>query len=200
MAAPTSQAFKAPVEHSDADRDKGLDTGASPASVDGNASTLVREAPIGGDGLDFRLVELMFFAYRDFVGDADQLLEKYKFGRAHHRVLHFVNRHPGLSVAELLEILRITKQSLGPVLRQLVEAGLLVQQAGPQDRRQRLLYPTQKGRNLSVELTRRQSRRLRASLEGIEGQDRAMIEAFLFGLIEPEERALVEGLTLSQDS
>ncbi|MEL6966782.1 MAG: MarR family transcriptional regulator [Pseudomonadota bacterium] len=160
----------------------------------------VRDAPEGGDGLDFRLVELMFFAYRDFVGDADQVLEKYGFGRAHHRVLHFVNRHPGLSVANLLDILRITKQSLGPVLRQLVDADLLIQQPGQQDRRQRLLFPTQNGRNLSIELTRMQSRRLRASLQGIDGQDRQMIEAFLFGLIEPEERALVEGLTLSDQA
>jgi len=65
----------------------------------------------------YDLIELMFFAYRDFVGDADHLLAALGFGRAHHRVLHFVSRRPGLTIAELLEILKITKQSLNRVLR-----------------------------------------------------------------------------------
>ena len=114
-----------------------------------NPTPLV-EAPESDDGLDFPLVELFFFAYRDFISDADEVLAEYGFGRAHHRVLHFVNRQPGMVVAELLEILRITKQSLGPVLRQLLDSGHLVQIARTEDRRQRLLYPTQKGRNLSI--------------------------------------------------
>ncbi len=66
------------------------------------------------------LIELLFFAYRDFVSDPDDVLAKFGFGRAHHRVLHFVNRHPGMKVADLLEVLKITKQSLGRVLKQLV--------------------------------------------------------------------------------
>lgn len=150
--------------------------------------------PVPDAGLDFPLVELFFFAYRDFIADADEVLVQYGFGRAHHRVLHFVNRRPGMVVAELLEILRITKQSLGPVLRQLVESGHLVQVAGPEDRRQRLLYPTQKGRNLSIELTHMQSRRIKGAIEGIKNKDRETVRDFLFGMIEPDERALVEGL------
>ncbi len=160
--------------------------------------TPVKEAPEPEEGLDFPLVELFFFAYRDFIADADQALADYGFGRAHHRVLHFVNRRPGLAVAELLDILRITKQSLGPVLRQLIESGHLVQVAGPEDRRQRLLYPTQKGRNLSIELTQMQSRRIKSAIETLENRDRESIKAFLFGMIEPEERDLVEGLMLSE--
>ena len=69
------------------------------------------------------LIELLFFAYRDFVGDPDEVLIKLGFGRAHHRVLHFVNRNPGMKVAELLDILKITKQSLGRVLKQLIDDG-----------------------------------------------------------------------------
>src|ERR1700739_4709541 len=94
------------------------------------------------------LIELLFFAYRDFVGDPDEVLVKLGFGRAHHRVLHFVNRNPGMKVAELLEILNITKQSLGRVLKQLVDQGYVVQKEGAQDRRQRLLYVTPKGEQL----------------------------------------------------
>ena len=144
--------------------------------------------------LDFPLIELFFFAYRDFIADADEVLSEYGFGRAHHRVLHFVNRRPGMVVAELLDILRITKQSLGPVLRQLIDSGHLVQVAGPEDRRQRLLYPTQKGRNLSIELTHMQSRRINNAVEAIATKDRESVKQFLFGMIEPEEQDLVKGL------
>src|SRR5580698_3338516 len=77
------------------------------------------------------IIELLFFAYRDFVGDPDEVLSKLAFGRAHHRVLHFVNRNPGMKVADLLEILNITKQSLGRVLKQLIDQGYVVQREGP---------------------------------------------------------------------
>ena len=86
------------------------------------------------------LIELLFFAYRDFVSDPDEALAKFAFGRAHHRVLHFVNRNPGMKVADLLVILKITKQSLGRVLKQLIDQGYIVQKEGANDRRQRLLY------------------------------------------------------------
>eukprot|EP01030_Chromulinospumella_sphaerica_P029292 gene29292-29716_t len=59
----------------------------------------------------------MFFAYRDFVSDPDEILGQFGFGRAHHRVLHFVGRDPGMTVQQLLDILQITKQSLGRVLK-----------------------------------------------------------------------------------
>jgi hypothetical protein len=66
-----------------------------------------------GGHIDFEIIELLFFAYRDFISDPDAILDTYGFGRAHHRVVHFVNREPGLTVAALLETLKITKQSLG---------------------------------------------------------------------------------------
>src|SRR5260221_12678386 len=95
------------------------------------------------------LIELLFFAYRDFVSDPDDVLAKFGFGRAHHRVLHFVNRHPGIKVADLLEVLKITKQSLGRVLKQLVDEGYVTQKEGENDRRQRLLYVTAKDQQLA---------------------------------------------------
>ena len=87
----------------------------------------------------YDLIELFFFAYRDFVSDPDRILETYSFGRAHHRVLHFVNRRPGLTIAALLDILKITKQSLNRVLKELIEQGYIDSRAGESDRRQRLL-------------------------------------------------------------
>src|SRR5262249_56870074 len=88
----------------------------------------------------------------DFVGDPDDVLAKFSFGRAHHRVLHFVNRNPGMKVAALLDILKITKQSLGRVLKQLVDQGYIEQREGERDRRQRLLYVTPKRADLALRL------------------------------------------------
>ena len=86
------------------------------------AAKPIRTAVADEDGIDFALIELLFFAYRDFTSDPDEILAGYGFGRAHHRVLHFVNRRPGLTVAELLDVLKITKQSLARVLKQLIDA------------------------------------------------------------------------------
>ncbi len=123
-------------------------------------------APAAGEPV-FDLIELLFFAYRDFVGDADEALAKFGFGRAHHRVLHFVTRHPGMKVADLLEILNITKQSLGRVLKQLVDQGYVLQKEGESDRRQRLLYATPKGEALAMKLAGLQTERIARALADI---------------------------------
>ncbi|MEO0678960.1 MAG: MarR family transcriptional regulator [Pseudomonadota bacterium] len=106
-------------------------------------------------------VELMFFAYRDMVADADRLLETRGYGRAHHRCLHFVWRSPGLPVTALLDILKVTKQSLNRVLRQLVEDGLIRSEIGREDRRQRLLRLTPDGEDLVRALSAAQNERMR---------------------------------------
>jgi DNA-binding MarR family transcriptional regulator len=113
------------------------------------------------------VIELLFFAYRDFVSDPDHVLEKFGFGRAHHRVLHFVNRNPGMKVADLLDILRITKQSLGRVLKQLVDEGYVIQKEGPDDRRHRLLFVTPKGEQLAMKLAGLQTERITRALAGL---------------------------------
>src|SRR6202008_4554320 len=112
------------------------------------------------------LIELLFFAYRDFIGDPDDVLAKLGFGRAHHRVLHFVNRNPGMKVADLLDILKITKQSLGRVLKQLVDEGYVLQKEGPDDRRHRLLFVTPKGEQLAMKLAGLQTERITRALAG----------------------------------
>jgi DNA-binding MarR family transcriptional regulator len=145
----------------------------------------------------FDLIELLFFAYRDFVGDADDVLSKLGFGRAHHRVLHFVNRNPGIKVAELLDILRITKQSLGRVLKALVEEGYVVQKEGAKDRRQRLLFVTERGEALALRLADLQSARMARALTELGPHGHAASRRFLIGLIDPAQRdgvlRLIEG-------
>src|SRR5271169_6036468 len=105
-------------------------------------------------------IELLFFAYRDFTAEPDAILARYGFGRAHHRVIHFVGRHPQMTVGALLAILRITKQSLSRVLGQLVRQEFILQQPGSQDRRQRLLELTPKGRDLERQLSEPQRARI----------------------------------------
>jgi DNA-binding MarR family transcriptional regulator len=105
-------------------------------------------------------IELLFFAYRDFIAEPDAILVRYGFGRAHHRVIHFVGRHPQMTVSELLGILHITKQSLSRVLSELVQQGLIVQHPGPDDRRQRRLELTAEGRALEREVSAPQRARV----------------------------------------
>jgi DNA-binding MarR family transcriptional regulator len=136
----------------------------------------------------FDLIELLFFAYRDFVGDADRLLLRYNFGRAHHRVLYFVDRRPGLAVAELLDLLKITKQSLSRVLKDLLDQMYLEQRPGVSDRRQRLLFPTDKGRALALELAQMQTRRFARALESLPEGAREQAAAFLAAIRDPAER------------
>lgn len=152
-----------------------------------------------GGGPAYDLIELLFFAYRDFIGDADELLSGLGFGRAHHRVLHFVNRHPGMRVADLLEILKITKQSLGRVLRDLVEDGYVIQKAGPADRRQRLLFLTSKGETLARDLALLQTRRFARALHECGPGAREAARRFLAAMIDPAAREEVERLIARAD-
>jgi DNA-binding MarR family transcriptional regulator len=139
-------------------------------------------------------IELFFFAYRDFTGDPDTVLAEYGFGRAHHRVLHFVNRNPGIRVADLLDILKITKQSLARVLKQLVSEGFIAQREGPEDRRERLLRVTPKGARLAEKLTQLQMRRIEEALISAGPDAVGATRSFLLAMIGAEDRAHVESL------
>ena len=142
--------------------------------------------PRSGD-LRWDIIELLFFAYRDFVGGADHELEVFGFGRAHHRVLHFVHRYPGLKVADLLEVLRITKQSLGRVLKQLLDEGYIVQKTGNNDRRQRLLFATAKGEALVGKLAGLQTDRINRALRDIGPSGADTVQRFLRAMIDHDD-------------
>jgi DNA-binding MarR family transcriptional regulator len=145
------------------------------------------------------IIELLFFAYRDFVGDPDEVLLKLGFGRAHHRVLHFVNRNPGMKVADLLEILNITKQSLGRVLKQLVDQGYVLQREGEQDRRQRLLYVTSKGEALALRLANLQTQRINRSFGELGPNAHEAARRFLTSMIDSDNRDSVLRLIARAD-
>lgn len=142
-------------------------------------------------------IELMFFAYRGFTADPDLILENYAYGRAHHRAIHFINRKPGLTVNDLLNILGVTKQSLNRVLRQLVEDGLVDSRIGKQDRRQRNLYLTEAGEALEHELSDAQRKRMRKAYSNAGPEAVQGFRTVLEQMIDPSLREKV--LSLADD-
>jgi DNA-binding MarR family transcriptional regulator len=149
---------------------------------------------LSADRREISFIELLFFAYRDFISDPDAVLIDYGFGRAHHRVMHFVSRHPGIRVADLLDILKITKQSLGRVLKQLLDLGFIEQRTGEQDRRQRLLYATEAGRSLAGRLLDPQVQRVGRALAALSPDELAGAEQFLRLIVDATERDKVARL------
>ena len=157
----------------------------------------INSRPPGDESLPLDIMGLFFFAYRDFTGDADALLDRQDFGRAHHRVLYFVNLRPGMPVADLLDILKITKQSLARVLRQLIDNGYIEQKTGHSDRRQRLLHATDKGRQFFSTLSTSQASRITAALAALPPDSRKVVTRFLVGMVDPADRAVLDRLNLT---
>ena len=133
-------------------------------------------------------IEAMFFAYRGFTADPDRILADYNYGRAHHRALHFINRSPGTTVTNLLEILGVTKQSLNRVLRTLIAGGLVESRIGSRDRRERHLYLTERGRDLESRLSEAQRKRMRAAFRAAGPEAVAGFRQVLEAMMEPEIR------------
>ncbi len=134
-------------------------------------------------------IELLFFAYRDFTARPDSILEEFGFGRAHHRVIYFVGRNPGITVKELLAILKITKQSLARVLRQLVQKEFIEQRQGTRDRRQRLLYLTRDGAELERRLSEDQRERIARAYREAGADAVAGYRRVLTGMVDEADRA-----------
>lgn len=142
-------------------------------------------------------IEAMFFAYRGFTADPDRILAEQGYGRAHHRAIHFINRSPGTTVNNLLNILGVTKQSLNRVLRALIEDGLVESRVGTRDKRERHLYLTETGAALEAELSTAQRARMRAAYRAAGPQAVAGFRTVLEAMMDPEMRqhfaALKEG-------
>lgn len=153
--------------------------------VDLNSGSVTKQAAA------FDIIERMFFGYRDFVGVADDALASTGYGRAHHRVLHFVDRNPELTVGELLAILKVTKQGVSRTLRTLVADGMITVAQGPDDRREKRLRTTPKGHELVVLLARLQTERIERALHDLPSDARATVAAFLANLVDEDERAAV---------
>lgn len=150
----------------------------------------------GGEGLLFLTdeqlrqgIEAMFFAYRGFTADPDRILSEMAYGRAHHRAIHFINRAPGTTVNNLLNILGVTKQSLNRVLRTLIADGLVESKVGRADKRERHLYLTRAGRTLEQTLSDAQRARMRAAFRNAGPEAVAGFRTVLEAMMDPEMRA-----------
>ncbi|MCW3476017.1 MarR family winged helix-turn-helix transcriptional regulator [Limobrevibacterium gyesilva] len=158
-----------------------------------------KSAPQAGAGLLFLREEeiraaqdMLFFAYRDFTNVADVILEELGLGRAHHRALHFIGRNAGMSVGDLLGILRITKQSLARVLTALIEQGYVAQAQGRADRRQRLLTLTEAGKALERRLYERQRERLVAAYREAGGASVEGFKRVMRGIMDADARTYMD--------
>ncbi len=136
--------------------------------------------------------DLLFFAYRDFTAAADRVLEDLDLGRAHHRALHFIGRSPGITVGDLLTILRITKQSLARVLNALVEKGYVAQSRGHVDGRQRLLSLTDSGEALERLLFDKQRERLATAYRESGGPAVDGFRRVMRAIMDDDTRALLD--------
>lgn len=133
-------------------------------------------------------IELLFYGYRDFTGEADQQLGELGLGRAHHRAIYFIGRNPGLTVSQLLRVLKITKQSLSRVLQEVIAKGYVAQKPGQTDRRQRRLKLTEEGEALERTLTEAQRRRIARAYKMAGPEAVAGFRRVLLGLIDEADR------------
>jgi len=155
-----------------------------------------RSGPSSGESLLFLTdeqlrqgIEAMFFAYRGFTADPDRILDGLAYGRAHHRAIHFINRAPGTTVNNLLNILGVTKQSLNRVLRTLISDGLVQSQVGRNDKRERHLFLTDKGRGLEQQLSDAQRVRMRSAFRSAGPEAVAGFRKVLEAMMDAEMRA-----------
>ena len=137
-------------------------------------------------------MELLFYAYRDFTAEPDAILGRYGFGRAHHRVIYFVGRNPSITVSALLDILKVTKQSLSRVLGQLLRTGYVRQRQGTRDRRQRLLSLTDKGRELERRLSDTQRTRIARAYRAAGAEAVVGFQNVMLGLMTADDRGRFE--------
>jgi DNA-binding MarR family transcriptional regulator len=140
-------------------------------------------------------IEAMFFAYRGFTADPDRILADRGFGRAHHRAMHFINRSPGTTVNNLLDILGVTKQSLNRVLRSLIAANLVEVRVGVKDKRERHLFLTDDGTALERMLSEAQRARMRAAFREAGPEAVAGFRTVLEQIMDDDSRRMFNDMT-----
>ena len=143
-----------------------------------------------------KLMELLFFSYRDFTIGPDKILEKIQFGRAHHRIIYFVGKQKKITIKDLLKILKITKQSLSRVLNQLVEKNYILVTTG-NDRRTKNLSLTYKGCELEKELSRIQIEKIKKILKNADENEINGFKKILYAMIDPEGKKIFNSLNNS---
>jgi DNA-binding MarR family transcriptional regulator len=140
-----------------------------------------------------KVIELVFFSYRDFTAGPDQILEKLNFGRAHHRVIYFVGKKDKITIKELLGVLKITKQSLSRVLNQLVKEGFIVVSTGI-DKRTKNLSLTSSGLSLEKKLSTIQIEKIKKVMNNFNQGDINGFKKILYEMIEIDNKKTFQNL------
>jgi DNA-binding MarR family transcriptional regulator len=110
-------------------------------------------------------IEQIFYAYRETYSDPKKILKKYSFGTAHHRAIHLIESYEGLTVSDLLSRLKITKQSLNRVLRDLIKNKAIMLKKGERDSRQRQIFLNERGKKIFNEIFTEQKKRIYNALK-----------------------------------
>ena len=134
-----------------------------------------------------KVIELIFFSYRDFTSGPDEILNKISFGRAHHRVIYFVGKKKQITIRNLLEILQITKQSLSRVLNQLVKESYIIVSVG-KDKRTKNLSLTIRGVELEKELSNIQINRIKEIIKNADEKDINGFKKILHAMIDEKNQ------------
>jgi Transcriptional regulators len=138
-----------------------------------------------------KVIELLFFSYRDFTSGPDKILEKLNFGRAHHRVIYFVGKKNNITIKELLGVLQITKQSLSRVLNQLVNEKFIIVSTGI-DKRTKKLSLTEKGKKLESQLSTIQINKIKKVINKFSEENISGFKEILYDMIETENKKIFQ--------
>ena len=138
-----------------------------------------------------KVIELLFFSYRDFTSGPDTILEKLNFGRAHHRVIYFVGKKNNITIKELLRVLKITKQSLSRVLNQLVNEKFIIVSSGI-DKRTKTLSLTERGKRLENQLSTIQIDKIKKVINKFSEENINGFKEILYDMIEKDNKKIFQ--------
>ena len=140
-----------------------------------------------------KIIELIFFSYREFTLGPDEILNKINYGRAHHRVIYFVGKQKNITIKDLLSILKITKQSLSRVLNQLVKEKYILVSTGD-DKRTKKLCLTQKGLDLEAKLSKIQIDKIKSIINDAKEADINGFKKILYSMIDEKSKKIFNEL------
>lgn len=141
--------------------------------------------------------DILFFIHNEAISIVAPILNDYQLGLAHFRLMQFVCHYPGISVGELCSMLGITKQSLNRVLRETLELDFIQYQQTPTDRRKKILFLTEKGREIEEKIFNLQREQFVRAFR--EATNNTYIEGFqriIYGMISKESRKMLERLAI----
>ena len=110
------------------------------------------------------LIEKLFVSYRETFSDAKKVLDRYSIGLAHHKVIHLLSMYQGISISELLKRLKVTKQSLNRVLKDLIKLEIIFFKKDDQDTRIKHIFLNEKGERVFTEIFEVQKKRIHGAL------------------------------------